>query len=184
MWWAPFTLKSHYAIYQDSWRERCSRALGPQDTLKGLYIAATIDRRSYRRLYKYVNRCYLIGFCGYTSVPQRKQSWENYQENRSLHSKWVWEIEMFPGLTAGQGGGTLHTYEGMLLCRGRDRGDASEPRKGSLLSPRRGDSPLSFHLFYNSAQIGSCWPLTLLVISLNCSRDTGPGGIALTFFAF
>lgn len=118
--WAPFTLKSHYAIYQDSWRERCSRALGPQDTLKGLYIAATIDRRFYRRLYKYVNRRYLIGFCGYTSVPQRKQSCENYQENTSLHSQGVWEIEMFPGLTAGQGGGSLYTLEGKLLCQGRD----------------------------------------------------------------
>lgn len=39
---------------------------------EGLYIAATIDRRFYRRLYKYVNRRYLIGFCGYTSVPQRE----------------------------------------------------------------------------------------------------------------
>lgn len=103
-----------------SWREQCSRAPGPQDTLKGLYIAVTIDRRFYRRLYKYVNRCYLIGFCGYTSVPQRKQSCENYQENSSLHSKWVWEIEMFYRLTAGQGGGTLHTLEGKLPCSGRD----------------------------------------------------------------
>lgn len=27
---------------------------------------------------------------------------------------------MFPGLTAGQGGGSLHTLEGKLLCQGRD----------------------------------------------------------------
>lgn len=117
-------------IYQDSWRERCSRALGPQDALKGLYIAATIDRRFYRRLYKYVNRRYLIGFCGYTSVPQRKQSCENYQEtvvcilslrNRNVSlddSRWGWRRSAYLGR------------------------EASVPWKGSPPSPRKGDLPL------------------------------------------
>lgn len=132
MWWAPFTLKSHYVIYLDSWRELCSRAPGPQDPLKALYIAATIDRRFYRVLYKYVNRRYLIGFCGYMSVPQRKQSCENYLENTSLHSKWVWEIEMFWRLTAGQGGDALHPFQGKL------------PALGKILSfPRKWAFPLT-----------------------------------------
>lgn len=151
----PFTLKSHYVIYLDSWREQCSRAPGPQDPLKGLYIAATIDRRFYRMLYKYVNRCYLIGFCGYTSVPQRKQGCENYQENSSLHSKRVWEIEMSPTLTAGQGGGILHTFqgklsalEGILSSPGKETSPLTEPPwHGSRLRPggcRPLDSPCSF----------------------------------------
>lgn len=82
---------------------------------------------------------------------------------------------MFPGLTAGQGGATLHTLEGKLLSRRRDP---------SLLPERETFPSLSFHLFSNSARIGSCGPFTLLVISLNCSGDMVPGGIALAFFAF
>lgn len=77
--WATFTLKSHFTIYQDSWRERCSGAACAHKMLwKALYIVATIDTRFYRSLYKYVNGRYQIGLFGYTSVPQRKWSCENY----------------------------------------------------------------------------------------------------------
>jgi len=115
--------------------------LCPQDTLKGLYIVATIDTRFYRRLYKYVNGCYLIGFFGYTSVPQRKWSCENYQENSSLHSKWVWEIEMSHRLTAGQGGGALHTLEVSLF----------DVKAISYFHQKGRITANNFHLFYNMA---------------------------------
>lgn len=168
--WAPFTLKSHYVIYLDSWREQCSRAPGPQDPLKGLYIAATTDRRFYRVLYKYVNRCYLIGVCGYTSVPQREQSCEKDQGSSSLHSEWASEIEMFHRLTAGQGGATVRPFQGELSAL-----EEIPSSLGRLL-------PIfELPLLYSSLQLGSRWPCTLLVIPLNCLLNIAPAGIALTF---